>query len=118
RPFEWAGVRPPFDLRSLSRLIRLAVFCCCGTVTPFSAAADLMTAYRLAQTQDPVYATARAAWAAAQERVPQGRALLLPTVSATANTYYNDRDIEFRNNTSAPGRFNSNAYTVAVTQPI
>src|SRR5687768_5100323 len=81
-------------------------------------AADLVEVFRLAQSRDPVYATARAAWAAVQEKVPQGRALLLPAISATANTNYNDRDIDFRNGTSAPGRFNSNGYTVALTQPI
>ena len=81
-------------------------------------AADLLEVFKLARSRDPVYATARATWAAAQEKIPQGRALLLPAISASANTNYNDREIAFRNGTSAPGRFNSNGYTVALTQPI
>src|SRR4026207_1334900 len=81
-------------------------------------AADLLEVFNLARSRDPVYATARATWAAAQEKIPQGRALLLPAISASANTNYNDRDIAFRNGTSAPGRFNSNGYTVAPTLPL
>src|SRR5688500_17753022 len=50
---------------------------------------DLLDAYQLALTRDPAYASARAAWAAAQEKLPQGRALLLPSVTASANTNFN-----------------------------
>ncbi|HEX7812516.1 MAG TPA: channel protein TolC, partial [Burkholderiales bacterium] len=40
--------------------------------------ADLLGVYREAQLQDAVYAGAKAQYIAAQERLPQGRALLLP----------------------------------------
>ncbi|MGE5522703.1 MAG: TolC family outer membrane protein [Rhodospirillaceae bacterium] len=83
-------------------------------------AADLLDVFRQAQTADAVYASARAQWAAAQERIPQGRAGLLPQASISANTLYNDRSVTFR----VPGipgsstQFNSNAITLTVTQPI
>ncbi len=44
-------------------------------------AADLMEIYREALEQDAQYSAARAAHEAAQERLPQGRAGLLPTVT-------------------------------------
>jgi len=44
-------------------------------------AADLMDIYREAVDQDAQYAAARAEHRAAQERIPQGRAGLLPTIS-------------------------------------
>jgi outer membrane protein len=83
-------------------------------------AADLLDVFRQAQTSDAVYAGARATWAAAQERIPQGRAGLLPQATVTANTLYNDRTVNFRT-PFIPGsstQFNSNAITVNITQPI
>lgn len=67
-----------------------------------------------------MYAGARAAWAAAQEKLPQGRAGLLPSASVSASTQYNDRDIRFRSPgvPAAVGQFNSNALTLSLTQPL
>src|SRR3989304_3729114 len=73
-------------------------------------AADLLQTYREARANDPVYASARAALEAGKEKLPQGMALLLPTVNGTANTTYNDNQIMFRD-TATPGptvrKFNS-----------
>lgn len=82
--------------------------------------ADLMAVYRLAQDRDAVYAAARAGFAATQERIPQGRAGLLPQASVSANTIQNDRTTTFRNSTAprSDAQFNSNAITVSITQPI
>ena len=83
-------------------------------------AADLADVYRLARDSDAAYASARAAWAAGQEKLPQGRAGLLPAASVSAFTQYNDREIRFR----TPGAldlssdFNSNAFTLSLTQPL
>ena len=44
-------------------------------------AADLMEIYREALEQDAMYSSARRAHEAAQEKLPQGRAGLLPTVT-------------------------------------
>jgi outer membrane protein len=83
-------------------------------------AADLIDIYKEARGSDAVYASARAAWSAGQEKLPQGRSGLLPQVSATASTQYNDRDIAYRTpaNPSSVAQFNSNALTLSLTQPL
>lgn len=67
-----------------------------------------------------MYASARAQWAALQERIPQGRAGLLPQATVTANTQHNDRRISFRTAgiPESSTQFNSNAITVSIVQPI
>jgi outer membrane protein len=89
----------------------------CLACVPASGA-DLVEVLRQAQTADATYSAARASWQATQEKLPQGLALLLPSASVTANTQYNDRTIDFRNNTSVDGRFNSNSIAVTVSQPL
>jgi outer membrane protein len=85
-----------------------------------AAAADLIDVYRQARSSDTAYAAARSTWAAAQERIPQGRAGLLPFASASASAQYTDRRTRFRD--SALGRtdseFGSTNFTLSVTQPI
>ena len=82
--------------------------------------ADLLEVYRAAQSSDTVYAAARASWAAGQEKLPQGRAGLLPQATLTGGTQLNDRDFRSRDpsvaNTSS--RFNSNVFSLSVTQPL
>ncbi|HEU0233661.1 MAG TPA: channel protein TolC, partial [Gallionella sp.] len=41
-------------------------------------AADLLETFRAAQANDPVFAAARATMQAGQEKLPQGRSLLMP----------------------------------------
>ena len=90
-----------------------------ATVAPVYAA-DLIDIYKEARGSDAVYAAARAAWSAGQEKLPQGRAGLLPQVNVSASTQYNDRDIRFRNpaNPASAGQFNSTAVTLSLTQPL
>jgi outer membrane protein len=117
--------RPTGSLR-LIRAFALALACLLARP---AAAADLLEVLRQAQTADATYAAARAAWQAAQEKVPQGLALLLPSATLTGNTQHNDRTIDYRvdpGNVSAFGlssasvesRFNSNALGVSVAQPL
>lgn len=83
-------------------------------------AADLLDVFHQAQTADATYAGARATWAAAQERVPQGRAAMLPLASLTASAFENDRNTRFRDG-AAPrisGDFRSTALSLSVTQPL
>lgn len=84
--------------------------------------ADLMAIYRDAQSEDPLYAAARANLQAGQEKLPQGLAGLLPGVTLSANTQYNDRDMTFRPPAAGAvggnSRYNSNALTVTATQPL
>ena len=90
------------------------------TAGPLARAADLLEIYRLALGSDPVYSAARASREAAQEKLPQGLAGLLPQATFSASTQHNDRDLRFRNPTLAPSnaQFNSNSASVSVTQPI
>ena len=104
----------------MMRLLASASFAFLLAAASAASAADLVDIYREARGSDAVYASARAAWTAAQEKLPQGRAGLLPQLSISASTQYNDRDIRFRNPAQAPavGQFNSNAVTLSLTQPL
>ena len=77
--------------------------------------ADLMDAYRMAKQYDPVIASARAQRDAGLERLPQGLAGLLPTVTASANTNWNDAE---NRTIDRSYQFNSNGWLVQLTQPI
>ncbi|MDE2309436.1 MAG: channel protein TolC, partial [Betaproteobacteria bacterium] len=61
-----------------------------------ASAADLLETYHAAQAQDAVFAAARATHQAGQEKLPQGRSLLLPSVNLSANSTYNDNNIQYR----------------------
>jgi outer membrane protein len=76
-------------------------------------AADLMEVYHAAQGQDAVFASARAAQQAGQEKLTQGRSLLMPSVNLTANTTYNDVASPILNK-----KYNSHGYGVSVVQPL
>ncbi|MFN7085191.1 MAG: TolC family outer membrane protein [Burkholderiales bacterium] len=83
-------------------------------------AADLIDIFKDARSSDAVYASARAAWTASREKLPQGEAGLLPQLTASAFTQYNDREIRFRSPGVPPalGQFNSNAVTLSLNQPL
>lgn len=102
--------------------LRLAAAIVLGAAGGLAVGADLLTTYKQAREGDAVYRAASAAWVAAQEKLPQGRAGLLPTLSASGNTQLNDRTISFRdpNQISQGGnvRFNSNALQLTLNQPI
>jgi outer membrane protein len=55
-------------------------------------AADLLQVYQQALANDATYASARASAAAGRERVPQGRAGLLPTIAASGGITKNNND--------------------------
>lgn len=84
-----------------------------ATVALPAAAADLVDIYRAALTQDALFAAARAAHLAGQEKLTQGRALLLPSVNLNANTTYNDVNAPF-----GASKYNSHGYGVNVVQPL
>ncbi|MES2564921.1 MAG: TolC family outer membrane protein [Pseudomonadota bacterium] len=101
--------------------MRQAVYC--ALLFAFSAAtqaADLVDVFRLAQRSDTAYAGARATWAAAQERVPQARAGLLPLVSASGSTQFTDRVATTRDDASerTTSTFASRGLSLSVTQPL
>jgi outer membrane protein len=82
-------------------------------------AVDLLESYKNALSYDAQYASARATLSAAQERLPQARAGLLPTIGISG---YNTRN---NNETSPAGSsavINSSSYnsgyTVSLSQPL
>jgi len=85
-------------------------------------AADLLETFRAAQANDPVFAAARATMQAGQEKLPQGRALLMPSISLNANSTFNDSTVQYRQPVALPGggnqRYNSHGYSVNLTQPL
>ena len=82
-------------------------------------AADLLQIYREAQTNDAVYAAAKGNLEAGQEKLPQARAGLLPTLGVTGNTQWNENEIRQRDGAVlAKPNFNSNGYSVSLSQPL
>ena len=86
-------------------------------------AADLLQVYREAQNNDATFAAARSTLEAGRERTPQARAGLLPTLSLSGNSLWNKNDLYLRDGTLPPTlnpnpRFNSNGYTLTLSQPL
>ena len=106
-----------FNMKMMPRVLLLAL-----VIPSTVSAADLLETFRAAQANDPVFAAARATRQAGQEKLPQGRALLMPNLSLSANSTFNDNTIQYRGATLLPGggnnRYNSHGYTVSLTQPL
>ncbi|MCX7192867.1 MAG: TolC family outer membrane protein [Proteobacteria bacterium] len=99
------------------RLLLIAVL---GT-SSLVQATDLLDIFRSAQSNDPVFAAARASQQAGREKLPQGRALLLPSVNLVANSTFNDLNTQYKGPFPFPGgtnRYNSNGYGVTLVQPL
>ena len=88
--------------------------------TGLAQGADLLGVYRDAVAYDAQFAAARAALAAGQEKLPQGRSGLLPTIGLSANSTWNDIDTRRRVNgaTTTTTQYNTNGWTVQLTQPL
>jgi len=104
----------------LARFPRTAALALALSASPCALSADLLEVYRAAQSSDATYASARAAWAAGQEKLPQGLSGLLPSASLSGSTQQNDRDLRFRTPGLVGGesQFNTNALNVTITQPV
>ena len=82
-------------------------------------AADLMQIYRAAQVNDPTFSAAQATLEAGREKMPQGRAGLLPSLTLSGNTVWNDNEITVRNGGLLSNtRYNSHGYTLSLSQPL
>ena len=86
-----------------------------------AAAQDLQQVYRDAKAFDAQYAAARHTRQAGLERLPQGRALLLPTINLSGNMTTNRTEIDFHSPSTATtvlrdGR--SYGYSLSFSQPI
>jgi outer membrane protein len=91
-------------------------------VLPLSAAAqDLLQVYREAQGYDAVFAAARHNLDAGRERLPQGRALLLPTLNLSGQASRQRNELDSRDPLVVPSatRYPESAgYTLTFTQPL
>jgi outer membrane protein len=100
----------------MTRPVLIALLLACASS---ARSADLLDVFKQAQSADTTYAGARATWSAAQERIPQGRAGLLPLASLSGSAQQNDRTIRFRDgSTPLTSRFSSTGLSLSVTQPI
>ena len=84
-------------------------------------AEDLVQVYRDAQRYDAVYAAARHTLAAGRERLPQGRALLLPQVNLSGSAQASRIDSDSRDPAVSPSftrEPRSLGYTLTLTQPL
>ncbi len=103
----------------LKRTLAIALGAAMGGVLP-AAAEDLVQIYHEAIANDPTLASARAAWLATQENVPQARANLLPSVTLAGNANYTD--FRERLHTDPSLAFSQNypqyQYTVTASQPL
>lgn len=82
--------------------------------------ADLMSFYRDALAYDAQFAAARAAAEAGRTALAQGRAGLLPSITASANTQNND--VRYKPVTPTPTgvrqKYDSSGWNVTLTQPL
>ena len=76
-------------------------------------AANLSEIHQLARENDPIYAAAKEAYRAGQEALPQGKALLRPTISLSGYLRENDVDSNTTNTT-----YGSRGYGLTLTQPL
>jgi outer membrane protein len=82
-----------------------------------ASAADLLDVYRMAVGQDAAFAAARASQQAGQEKQSQGRSLLMPSVNLTANSTYNDINVQYTGGSRAL-QYNNSGYGVSLVQPL
>lgn len=107
------------DKLRLFTLLLLSFFCI--ALSNISHATDLLQTYRAALEHDAVISSARATHRAGQEKLTQGRALLLPSINLTANTAYNDASTQFPNFSIFPAndaRYNTHGYGINLVQPL
>ena len=83
-------------------------------------AVDLLDIYRTAQSNDPVFASARASLQAGQEKLSQGRSLLMPSITLKASSTFNDVDAQYEDSMSltVTSRYHSNGVGVTLIQPL
>ena len=104
--------------RSIERLALAAALAAFASAVQ---AEDLIQVYRDAQRYDAAYAAAQHALVAGRERLPQGRALLLPTLNLSANATRSEVDVDSREPTLSPSFERSPetaGYTLTFTQPV
>jgi len=110
--------RIPPEVSMLARIVLSAAFV---LAVPAAIAQDLVQVYRDAAKYDAQYAAARFALQAGLEKLPQGRALKLPTVNLTAAATRSNLEIDPFGRNPVPGSerwFTNRNYQLALSQPL
>lgn len=116
--------RMPCDIERMEpmKIKSFILFLALASGTGGAQATDLLDIFHSAQRNDPVIAAARAAQQAGAEKLPQGRSLLLPTVSLNANSTANNQNVQYLgfplSVINGSYRYNSNGYGVTMVQPL
>ena len=100
---------------------KAAVFAALASLAAPSFGEDLMEVYRDAQRYDAQYSAARYALEAGREKLPQGRALVLPTLGLTGNLTRQRVDSSSHDPTLAPSFLRyprAYGYQLTFSQPI
>jgi outer membrane protein len=108
-------------VRVEGRVYRLiaCTFFVLGLVDSFSAHAEnLLQIYKLAQGNDPTFAAARYAFEAAQEKIPQAKASLLPVVNLNGNDTATASLSRFTNTPVVTRDIQAWTWTLQLTQPL
>lgn len=95
-------------------MLRSIVLVVLGLLSLTAEAAKLGDIYRQAKQNDPVYAAAQEAYKAGLEKLPQGRAGLLPSISLSANARQNDVD----SSSSGKKSYDTHGFGLSLTQPL
>jgi outer membrane protein len=101
------------------QMLLAAMLCASG----WAQAADLLDTFHAAQANDPVIAAARATQQAGEEKLSQGRSLLMPSINLTANSTFNSLTSQYDPSippllVGATNRYNSYGYGVTLVQPL
>lgn len=99
----------------MRHLLAIGVLLACAAP---AAAENLMDVYRQAQLRDPLWAAARANYAANVERLPQGRALLRPTLNLSASTTETTSQKVKTPTINTTFEYRTETYSLQLTQPI
>jgi len=115
RGIRHAGLLLEYPLRVFTGCI---LFMLLSGVSLMASAESLLEIYREAQGKDPTFEAARYAYVAAQEKVPQARAGLLPVLNLNGNENNNNALTKFSNAPKVYREVNSWALTLQLTQPL
>jgi len=106
---------------SISSIVGLSVASLFSLLSATVRAEDLLEVYRLAQANDPTFDSARYGLQAAQQKIPQARAGLLPTININGNNNATRASTEFSaisNTTQVNRSVQSWAWNLQLTQPL
>jgi outer membrane protein len=103
-------------MKTFRSLSLVAVLCLIGNTQ----AADLRSVYQDALAHDAQYAAAQAALQAGREKLPQGRAGLLPSITLSGNSTWNETEItrQVAGASTVPINYNTNGWSLSLTQPL